>query len=80
MLHKIDIAVRKLYDQPIYALLPIAAANQLDSCPPTEQPHSEPNIKQPNVLCHFNQIHNHHPLMLHLPLYVELLIGFLMDG
>ena len=58
---------KNLYDQPIYALLFIADGIQSTSCLLTEQSHSNPNIKQPIVLHHFNCLPNWHPPPASLP-------------
>ena len=55
---------KKLYNQLIFAVFPIASVNQLDNCPPALQPLPHPNVEQPRrVLKHFNQLFNHdlHP-------------------
>ena len=47
-------ANKKLFDQRIFALFPIAAANRSTSRPPKLQPLKHPNVEQPSVLDHFN--------------------------
>ena len=54
-------AAKKLYDQRIFALFPIAAANRLTSRPPVLQPLKHPNVEQPSVLDHFDRISNCNP-------------------
>ena len=54
-------AAKRLHNQRVFTLFPIAAANQLTSCPPTLQPLQHPNVEQPSVLNHFDQNPNHNP-------------------
>ena len=51
-------ANKKLFDQRISALFPIADANRLTSCPPTLQPLKHLNVEQPSVLDHFDRTSN----------------------
>ena len=54
-------ANKKLFDQSIFALFPIADANRSTSRPPKKTPLKNPNVEQPSVLDHFNRISNRVP-------------------
>ena len=70
---------KKLYDQPIYTLLPISDASHLTSCPPTEKPHSHPNIKENSVLNPLNCLPNRHPPHAS-PHYIRQISDWFLDG
>ena len=54
-------AAKKLYDQHIFAIFPIAAVNKSDSHSPGLQSLKHPNVEQPSVLKHFDRIPNCNP-------------------
>ena len=71
--------VKKLYNQLIFAMFPIASENRLDNCPPALQPLQHPNVEQPSVLKHFNRLFDCEPPPDSPTPYVELSTDWFPD-